>query len=44
MNKLSIKIRGAILSVAILVFALLLWHIATAPKVVSTPVAATGSS
>jgi len=44
MNKLSIKVRGAILSVAILVFSLLLWHVATAPKVVSIPVASTGSS
>jgi nitrate/nitrite transport system permease protein len=44
MKKLSVKIRGAILSVAILLCALTLWHIATAPKVVSTPATLTGSS
>ena len=44
MNKLSVKTRGMILSVVILLMALCLWHIVTAPKVVSTPVALTGSS
>ena len=44
MNKLSVKTRGMILSVVILLVALCLWHVVTAPKVVSTPVALTGSS
>ena len=44
MNKLSVKARGAILSVLILVMALCLWHVVTAPKVVTTPITLTGSS
>ena len=44
MNKLSVKTRGMILSVVILLMGLCLWHVVTAPKVVSTPVALTGSS
>ena len=44
MNKLSVKTRGMILSVVILLMALCIWHIVTAPKVVSTPVTPTGSS
>jgi nitrate/nitrite transport system permease protein len=44
MNKLSVKTRGMILSAFILLMALCLWHVVTAPKVVSTPVALTGSS
>lgn len=44
MKKLSIRARGAILSVVILLFSLLIWHVATAPKVVSTPVTLSGSS
>jgi len=44
MNKLSVKTRGMILSVVIFLMALCIWHIVTAPKVVSTPVALTGSS
>ena len=43
-KNLSLKVRGAILSIAMLFFALCLWHIATAPKVTSAPIAATGSS
>lgn len=44
MNKLSIKTRGAILSVLIFFVALLIWHVSTAPKVVSSPAATSGSS
>ena len=44
MNKLSVKTRGMILSVVILLMALCIWHVVTAPKVVSTPVTPTGSS
>ena len=44
MNKLSVKTRGMILSVFILLMALCIWHVVTAPKVVSTPVTSTGSS
>jgi nitrate/nitrite transport system permease protein len=44
MKNLSLKVKGAILSIAMLFLALCLWHIATAPKVTSAPVAATGSS
>jgi nitrate/nitrite transport system permease protein len=44
MNKQSVKTRGMILSVVIFLMALCIWHIVTAPKVVSTPVALTGSS
>ena len=32
MKTASIKVRGAIVSIAILVFCLLIWHVATAPK------------
>ena len=44
MNNLSLKVRGAMLSIAMLFFALCLWHIATSPKVITAPIAATGSS
>lgn len=44
MNKLSIKSQGVILSVLIFFFALFVWHIATAPKVASSPTTASGSS
>jgi len=44
MRKLSIKAKGAILSVVILLFAFFVWHVATAPKVISTPVATNVSS
>ena len=44
MKKLSIRARGAILSVVILLFALLIWHVATTPKIVATPVTVSGSS
>ena len=44
MKKLSIKTKGSILSVLILLFILFVWHIATAPKKVAAPVASTTSS
>jgi len=44
MKKLSIKTKGSILSVLILLFILFVWHIATAPKKVVAPVASTASS
>ena len=44
MKSLSLKVRGAMLSVMMLFFALCLWHIATAPKVISTPIATAASS
>lgn len=44
MKKLSIRAKGAILSLMILVVALLIWHMATVPKVIVNPVTASGSS
>jgi nitrate/nitrite transport system permease protein len=44
MKKLSVKAKGAILSLLILLTALLIWHISTVPKVVVNPVTASGSS
>ena len=43
-KKLSLKVRGAILSIAMLFFALFIWHIATTPRAAPAPVEATGSS
>ena len=37
MKKLSIKTKGTILSVLILLFMLFVWHLATTPKKVSAP-------
>lgn len=44
MNNLSIKARGAILSVVILFFVLAIWHFATLPKIESNPTASSVSS
>ena len=44
MNNLSVKTRGMILSIVILLMALCIWHVVTVPKVVSNPVTPTGSS
>ena len=44
MKKLSIKVKGAILSLLILLVALLIWHISTVPKVLVNQVTASGSS
>jgi nitrate/nitrite transport system permease protein len=44
MNNLSLKVKGAMLSITILFFALCLWHIATAPKAVPAPTATSSSS
>mgnify|MGYP006274948683 CR=1 FL=1 len=44
MKKLSIRAKGAILSLMILLVALLIWHMATVPRVIVNPVTASGSS
>jgi nitrate/nitrite transport system permease protein len=44
MKTVSIKVRGAIVSCAILVFCLFLWHVATAPKNVPKQEVSQGSS
>ena len=44
MNTASIKVKGAILSVVILLMCLFIWHMATTQKVAPPPVASTNSS
>jgi nitrate/nitrite transport system permease protein len=44
MKKLSIKTKGSILSVLILLFMLFVWHLATAPKKVAAPTVSTATS
>ena len=44
MKKLSVKIKGAILSLLILLMSLFIWHTATAPKLIAVPAASSGSS
>ena len=44
MNTLSLKAKGAMLSIALLFLALCIWHVATAPKATTAPVMTTGSS
>jgi nitrate/nitrite transport system permease protein len=44
MKTISIKVRGAIVSVAIFLCCLLIWHMATTPKNIAKPVATQGNS
>jgi nitrate/nitrite transport system permease protein len=44
MKKLSVKTKGAILSILILLFALFVWHQATTPKKLATGASVSASS